>query len=395
MLKRKKKVLFLIHTLGAGGAEKVLVDTVNSMTGKYDVTLMTVIDTGINKSKLNNNVDYKTMFKTKNKDTNVSLLSNKKSFLKTIFIKIYMLIWKLMPIKLLRFLKIKDTYDIEISFLEGISAKVVSKSNAKKIVWIHVDLINEPKADKVFISKNAMFNCYNNFNKIVCVSEVVKNQFIKKFDSKIDSKKITVLYNSIDSNSIIKKSTEITNCYSNKKIVNMVSIGRLAPQKGYDRLINNLSKLKNEGYKFNMNIIGIGPLFEELNNKVNKLNLSDCITFLGFKQNPFPYLKEADFFVCSSLAEGFSTVVCEASIIGLPTITTDCSGMKELFGDNKYGYIVNNDENSLYKGIKYFLDNKDIVLNYKNKLPELSQRFDLKKSIDKVEGLIDEVLCNK
>ncbi len=389
--KEKPKVLFLIHTLGAGGAEKVLVDTVNAMTNKLDITLMTIIDIGAFKSNLNPNVNYKTMFKTKN--TNENLLNNKKTNFKSILIEVYKLIWKIIPISLLRKIKINDFYDIEVAFLEGITAKVVAKSSSKKMVWIHVDMINQTTSDKVFINKKSMQKTYNKFDKIVAVSEDVKEKFSKKFDNQIDPNKVTVHYNLLDSKNINLKANENIKCYDNC-VVNIVSVGRLVDQKGYDRLINVLYKLKQENYKFRVSIIGVGPLYESLNKKINNLFMNEEIKLLGFKSNPFPYIKQADFFVCSSFAEGFSTAVCEASILKTPTITTDCSGMKELFGENKYGYIVPNNEKDLYKGIKYFLDNENVVANYRKNLSELQQRFDTSNSIRNIEKLILNTLYN-
>ena len=155
----KKKVLFLIHTLGGGGAEKVLVNLVNNLDRKkYDITVMTVIDTGIYKSALKSDIKYKTIFKlppTNKKKKNVqisgSLLngSSKKKWL----INLYTKFWQKAPLRLIHKLFIGNGYDIEIAFLEGISAKIIansSNSSAKKYAWIHVDLLQQHKSKNVF-----------------------------------------------------------------------------------------------------------------------------------------------------------------------------------------------------------------------------------------------------
>ena len=85
----------------------------------------------------------------------------------------------------------------------------------------------------------------------------------------------------------------------------------------------------------------------------NKLN--DCVELTGFIDNPYPLLKKADLFVCSSLTEGFSTVVSEAIFLGTPVLTTDCAGMKDILGDSEFGLIVENNENGLYEGLKQLL----------------------------------------
>jgi len=400
MKKEKKKILFLIHTLGAGGAERVLVNLVNNMSDNYDVTLMTVIDTGVFKKDLNKNITYKTMFKIpfkkeKNdtnkkatKDQSGSLL-NGTSKIKKLAAKSYSLLWKFMPVKLLYKLKVKEKYDIEVAFLEGICAKIISGSNqdSKKYSWIHVDIINEKKSDHVFRNLKVQKKCYENFDKIVCVSEQVRKQFIKKLE--FDSKKVCVKHNAINEKEIKEKSLEkVDDLY--KGNFEMVTVGRLSSQKGYDRLVRIVKKLKDDGFKFHVSIIGVGPKEAELKEYVSKNNLEDYIEFKGFKKNPYPYMKNADLFVCSSRAEGFSTVACEATILGLPIITTDCSGMRELLGNSEYGIITKNDEKSLYKGLKKLLEEKKEYNKYKKQILKIQDRFNIQNSVKLVEEMFGE-----
>ena len=186
---KKKKIVFLIHTLGGGGAEKVLVNLVNNMDkDKYDITVMTVIDTGIYRAYLNSNIKYKSMFKipkiarSSSKTDKSGSLLNKKSSKKKALIRLYTSFWKIAPLKLLHNLYIGNKYDIEVAFLEGISAKIIANSsnkNSKKIAWIHVDLLNQHKSKKVFKNKEEERNTYSKFDQIVCVSEKVET--VKSF----------------------------------------------------------------------------------------------------------------------------------------------------------------------------------------------------------------------
>ena len=72
----------------------------------------------------------------------------------------------------------------------------------------------------------------------------------------------------------------------------------------------------------------------------------------GFQSNPYSYMKRSDLYVCSSYVEGFSTVVSEAVILGIPVVTTESSGMREILGDSEYGLITENSDESLYQGMK-------------------------------------------
>ncbi len=398
MKKQQKKILFLIHTLGGGGAEKVLVNLVNNMDyKKYDITVMTLLDVGELRYNLNKEVKYKTTIKlrknkkVKTKDKSGSLLNKSNKFI-ILIAKMYALMWKCMPTKLLYKIFVKEKYDYEISFLEGISAKFISSSSnkdSKKYAWIHVDLINQTKSSNVFKNIKDEIKCYNKFDNIICVSKVVKEQFIKKYN--IDEDKVLVKYNSIDKNEIISKSKEKCSYVKDNKSILLCSIGRLNGQKAYDRLLRVFKKLLDDKFKIKLIIIGEGTSKDELENYIKENDMGNYVKLLGFKSNPYKYLKQSDLFVCSSKAEGFSTVVTESIILGIPVVTTDCSGMKEMLGENnEYGIVTENDEESLYEGIKKLLSNKELFEYYKKQVKKRANFFDLKNSVKEVERLFSD-----
>lgn len=395
----KKKVLFLIHTLGVGGAEKVLVNLVNNMDKhQYDVTLMTVIDTGIFKESLHNDVTYKTMFhlsflepkkKTENSDSG-SLHSNYGG-LKSTLKSMYQFFWRHINTHFIYKMYIKDSYDYEVAFLEGVATKIIASSTnekSKKYAWIHVDLINERKSEKFYISNDKQKEEYTKFDKVICVSNIVKEQAIKKLNLR-DDNTITI-YNPIDTREIIDKSNKLETTKENK--ITFCTVGRLAPQKGYDRLLKVANKLRKEGFDFCINILGEGPDKQQLEDLIKQYDLNDLVYLLGFQSNPYPYIKNCDVFICPSRAEGFSTVASEAVVLHKPCLVTNCSGMNELFGDNsEYGYIVANDEEGIYDGMKKFILNQELQKIYSQKSKENSKRFNLEEAIKNIEKeLFDE-----
>lgn len=394
----KKKVLFLIHALGAGGAEKILVNIANGMDKeRYDVTIMTVVNTGVFRNSIDSDVKYKYIFripfrKKKNSNTKSKEPGNllAKYDPKVQFIaKLYTFIWKYMPVKLFYRLMIREEYDVEIAFLEGICAKLISGSTnkkSKKISWIHVDMLNHKKSEAVFSSLESERKCYEKFDKVICVSKNVRDQFIKKFN--YDNSKVEIKYNPVDKIDIQNKAKEeVTDIKKSEKFV-FCTIGRLVTQKGYDRLLRVHNKLVKEGLDYEIWIIGEGnkrPLLEEY---IKENNLSDTVKLLGFKANPYKYLNLADSFVCSSRAEGFSTVASEAVILGKPIVTVNCSGMHELLGENnEYGLVVENNEDALYEGMKTMLENKDIFNNYLEKVKERESIFDYRVAVKNIEEL--------
>jgi len=394
----KKKILFLIHTLQVGGAEKVLVNLVNKLDKeKYDVTVMTVINTGVFRNELQKDVKYKTIFnvkflnrksKQKNKEKSGNLF-DKTSKVKKLMAKIYQFFWRHINCEKIYKRYIKENYDIEVAFLEGISAKIIANSTnekSKKISWIHVDLINEKKTEKFFKNKQEEKETYKKFDNIVAVSEHVKDQFIEKF--KIPEEKVVVRYNPIDNRDIEKFANEKIDDVKKEKFT-ICTVGRLSKQKGYDRLLEIVKKLNTDKLDFYLWIIGVGAEEEKLKKYIDENKLYN-VKLLGYKKNPYKYIKASDLFVCSSRAEGFSTVVSEAIILEKPVVTTLCSGMKELLGnDSEYGIICENDTESLYIAVKEMLTNTEKYNYIKEKVIERKDIFDINKSIKNIEELFE------
>lgn len=146
-----------------------------------------------------------------------------------------------------------------------------------------------------------------------------------------------------------------------KSKIRLISIGRLTKVKAYNRLLHIALRLKQSGYAFELWILGDGEEREMLQHYICKKQLEDCVTLWGFQTNPYAFMTQSDLFVCSSISEGYSTAVTEALILGLPVVTTDCSGMNELLQGEKYGIITENSEATLFEGIKQLLDHRAIV----------------------------------
>ena len=155
------KVLFLIHDLGQGGAEKVLVNLVNNMDRSiFDITVISLFGGGVNEQFLAAHIRYYSVFPRE-------IPGNSK-------------LMKLFTPKQLHRICVRDEYDIEISYLEGPSARVISGSrniNAKLISWIHVEQHTMKASANSFRNEKETVHCYEQFDQTVCVSEFVKQDF--------------------------------------------------------------------------------------------------------------------------------------------------------------------------------------------------------------------------
>lgn len=378
----KIKILFMINNLYGGGAEKILQTLLGQLNPqKYDITLFGVKSEKFDNTLYPSHINYKSVF------SGYSGKSFINSFYYKIVNKIKMFVYQNFSVKLFYKLFIRGTYDVEVAFIEGYSTKIISGSNnnSTKICWVHIDLEANHWSKISYKSLAQEINTYKNYDHIISVSKSVQDAFSRKFGI---NDKLAVKYNPVDQKEIISKSKEQINDYhATDDCLKLVTVGRLEPQKGYDRLIKVVNELVQEGFLFKLNIIGEGSQRKELESLITTFNLQEVVTLLGFKSNPYSYISKSDIFVCSSRSEGFSTVVTEALILGKPVVATDCSGMIELLGDSEYGLITKNDEKSLYLGLKEILTDTNLLAHYTKKSIDRSKDFDIKKTMKEVEEL--------
>ena len=363
------KILFFIETLSGGGAEKVLQNLVNNMDNeKFDITVQTVWKENPDKY-LNKNINYKYIYPCYSK------LNNYKYRLSVLLKTIYPL-------------HIKDNYDIEVAYLECGATKVISTSTnkkAKKIAWVHCDL--SKKISNINEFKKKSVNWYKKFNKVACVSRDVERSFKSIYGNEFDTE---VIYNVIDDYSIRDKANENVEDFSfDEKIPTIVSVGRLSPQKRFDRLIEAHKILLEEGFLNNLLIIGEGDEREKLEQIIKANGVQETVALLGFKDNPYPYIKNADLLACSSDYEGFSSFVAEGLILGKAIVTTKCNGMEELLGSSQYGIITECNAKALSKGIKKLLFDNRLKEEYEKNATERGKCFSIEASVQKTEDFFN------
>ena len=149
-------------------------------------------------------------------------------------------------------------------------------------------------------------------------------------------------------------------------------------------------KLIDEGFKHRIQIIGDGYDFENIKNLKTELGANETAEMLGFTDNPYPYVKAADFYILSSRYEGFPTVLFEAITLKKNIIATDVSGVQEMLEKGKLGLIVENSEEGIYEGMKKALTNPESFSQYQENLKDYKMPFNLENSVNKIMKIIDE-----
>lgn len=374
-----KNILFFMETVDFGGAETVFTNIIKNINkSKFCIKVVTERDHELFTDEIKAAVPYDCFIKTER--------SAVRDFWNKIVIKLSLVLSE----KNIRKYFIRGNFDVEVAFCEGYSTKIIGnsgKKNCKKIAWVHTDVIKNPWSEKIFGSAEEEKKCYEKFDAIVCVAETMKESFIKKYGM---AEKVHVLYNPLDFESVIKKSAEKTD-FNFGDGMKFVLAGTFIKIKGFDRFVKVCKRLKDDGEHFSALIMGDGEEKENIKKIIAETNLGDTVKILDFQTNPYKYIAHSDVYVCSSYAEGYSTAVSESVALNVPVITTECSGMREIFGENECGIICENSEDGLYNAMKKVLNDPSLLKKFSAEEKKRANDFSLQKRVKAIEDFLESV----
>ncbi|WP_304370877.1 glycosyltransferase [uncultured Helicobacter sp.] len=280
---------------------------------------------------------------------------------------------------------IKEQYDVNIGFLEGISTIYISqKQGGKKIGYIHIALneMREGKRDK------AELEAYLRLDSIICVSNYVKDSLLKLYPQ-LSHKHIEVIYNPIDKDGIMQKS--LAHDIQKDNFVFM-QVGRLTYQKGLITLLEANKILQDKGYNYEIWLLGEGERYKkELDSILAAQNVSN-VRFLGFHSNPYPFMKICDVMVLASYFEGYGLVLAESCVLGKPIIASDIPTSKEILYNENLGecgmFFESKNAYALAQVMEAMYNAKDTREKFAAQALAHSQSFDVARSIKQLEGLL-------
>jgi glycosyltransferase involved in cell wall biosynthesis len=212
---------------------------------------------------------------------------------------------------------------------------------------------------------------YKKMDTIVFVSGDAKTAFLERFPA-IHSH-FEIIYNIINENSIIVQANAFEVERSAK--FTFLNVGMLRKEKCQERLVRIARRLKDLGYDFQVQLIGDGPMYVYLSELITTSGVQDYVSLLGLKENPYPYMKGCDCFVLPSDYEGYGIAVKEALFLKKLILTTDVVGPREILDDGRFGLIVENDEDSLFRMMRHILD-----MHYDNR------EFDVMRNVKEYQG---------
>lgn len=372
----KKKIVFFVESMHCGGAERSLLSLLSNLDpDKYNIDLLVIRKGGEFEKFIPEWIKYKSL------DINFSLIGRVKyKLLRILNSKTHkaQLFWRSFKNEIKTY---EETYDIAVGWGQGFATYFTAeKIKAKrKYAWVNIDY---EKAGYQFKYDKEI---YEHFDKIIGVSEFVKQSMQKH----ILSNNVIHIRNIIDAVDINSRANDKKSVEFDQDKLSLVSIGRLAKQKAFDLTIKAAKVLSDQEVDFKWYIIGEGTERKYLEDLISEYALEDKVLLLGFRDNPYPYIKACDIYVQTSAFEGLGRTLIEASILCKPIVTTNFPTAYGLVEDGKTGFITEMQPEKIAESIKLLHTDKKLYLKM---IETLSSKTDneKQKTLEKVYTLFDE-----
>ncbi|MEG2413288.1 MAG: glycosyltransferase [Clostridia bacterium] len=277
----------------------------------------------------------------------------------------------LVPQRLLYKILVKEKYDFEVAYQAGAPTKLLAYStntSAVRYAFMHIFVDNEKKY-------------HARYDKIIPIAQSLAERYKQQVTF---PQKVETVYNIFDTDKIIRDSKEFA---VEKKRFTIVTACRLSPEKGLERLLVTHKKLLKNGFEHDLWLVGGGKLESELKNKIEQLNIASSVTMWGAQRNPYPYIASANLYVCSSFDEGLNTACVEATVCGVPIVTTNVSGAFEIVQEHSVGMVVTSDEDGLYYGLQTAISQPEMMEKWKSNIPQAQEFWKKDNAIKNIEKL--------
>ena len=377
---KKIKVLFRHRYMEMGGVEKVLLSMLNNLDkNKFDIRLALNLFQGELRNEIPKNIPVKTLAKGKEDMPKNAFLNKLAMSLRGIKLMIY----RNFPAIADNFI-LKNDADVEIATGYTMFSDVLNSSNknSKKIGWFHSD-ITFPKLQPAV---PLILKQIPQFDYFIFGSQQTKDILLETYPN-IQLPENKVILNAIPIEELKQKAAEFIPNFETEHHV-FVTVGRLHSRKGHHKLMDAHAQLLKDGFPHKIFVIGDGEEKDNLENQAKKLGVEDTFKLLGSLLNPYPYVKNADFFIMPSESEGWPLIIADTLILQKPIISTNVGGIPEMIEHQKNGYLIKYSTEEIYDAMKKFLTDKNLVSEIQENLKDSEKQFDNQKIFDAVEEII-------
>lgn len=373
---QKIKVLFRHRSMEMGGVEKVLLDLLENLPRDiFDITLLLTIYQGELRTSVPEGIRVISIQKGREDMSSNPVIRNiqllKRSWILWFYRKFPKILYRHF---------INAHFDIEVApGYSDFDSVLDSPIRSKKIGWFHTDVSYDPDQERVMYRINSL----KRFDWTIFGSRQTREVIKDLYD--ISYPKSSVIYNAIKIDEVRVKAEEFPVQYDLRPVFS--SMGRLHSRKNYHTLMKIHRRLLDEGFSHSIAVIGGGGEMENLKHQAKELQVEKTFLLLDSQINPYPYIKNSDYFVLPSESESYPLTIGEVMGLNVPIISTNVGGIPEMIEHCIDGYLVNPDENSIYDAMKLFLSNPEIVADLKANMEKGVEKFDNQKIYDDVTAV--------
>jgi len=359
-----------------GGVEKVLLDLLENLPRDiFDITLLLSIYQGELRTQVPKDVELITIQRGR-EDMSENPLVRSFQLLKRSLILWY---YRKYP-KALYKKYLKKEFDIEIApGYSDFDSVLDSPANSRKIGWFHTDVSYDPNQKRVL----GRIDRLKRFDWTIFGSRQTRDVIKDLYN--IEYPKSSVIYNAIKIKEVQARFTEFPVDYEVRPVFS--SMGRLHSRKNYHTLMKIHKRLLDEGYIHSIAVIGGGGEMANLKAQAKELDVEKTFLLLDTQINPYPYIKNSDYFVLPSESESYPLTIGEVMGLDIPIISTNVGGIPEMIDHRIDGYLVNPDETSIYEGMKLFLTDHSFTENIRSNTRKGIEKFDNQKIYDDVTAI--------
>lgn len=378
MKKNTIKVLFRHRSMEMGGVEKVILSMLNHLNReKFEITLCLNINQGELRNEIPKHV--RKVYLTEGKED----LSKNSLIQKLQLAKRKIRLQKAHTNPKIADRLLNEKYDVEIAPTYAAFSSVLNSANkySKKIGWFHSD-ITLPKLQPLVPD---ILKQIPQFDYFIFGSQQTKDILIETYPD-LNIPENQVILNAIPIEELKLKANAFKPDFPQKPV--FVSVARLHSRKGFHKLMEAHAQLLKEGFDHHITVIGDGDERENLKKQAEHLGVTKSFRFLGSLLNPYPYVKNADFFILPSESESWPLIIADSLILQKPIISTNVGGIPEMITHRKTGYLINYETQEMYDAMRKFLTEPQLVSEIESNLKNIEQQFDNQKIFDAVENII-------
>ena len=366
------KILHIIPTLCKGGAERLVIDIVNELSRRKDISIRLVV--------LHNVVDYD--------------ISAIKDLIHHIPAKLQLSLLRKIKFKIDTLQQFLEDFQPDIIHTHLFEAEIVSRSclfpKAKWYSHVHDNMsqlanfrfssiLSKDKFlrlfEKKYLLKRYKINCGSQF---VAISNHTES-YIKSVQNKFP---VILQHNAINFCRFIRPENHFK---SKNDFIKIINIGSFVPKKNQSFLVEVISNLKEKGVKTKIYFLGDGPTRHEVTKKAIQFGVMDSCFFEGNVENVEKYLWDSDIYIHSAKYEPLGLVILEAMAAGLPVITLDGGGNRDLIEEGKNGFLIEEANADLFvEKIMFMIEYKSSYQAVSTYAIEFAKNYDIKNYVDKL-----------